>query len=218
MTAAEFIAKIAPLAQVEQLRTSVLASITIAQGALESAWGRSAPGNNLFGIKGAGTTQDTKEYINGQWVTIKAGFRAYPDWTGSIVDHSDFLVQNGRYARAGFFQACAALDYKGAARALQQAGYATDPNYANKLISLIESNGLQKYDLVQVETEEDDMNKVLEYDQWAWDELDKYLGDAYNEGIISDWKWVQAARDKALTYKDLLLLKVLIDERRRVKA
>jgi peptidoglycan L-alanyl-D-glutamate endopeptidase CwlK len=63
--------------------------------------------------------------------------------------------------------------------------------------------------------EEDEMNKVLEYDQWAWDELDKYVGDAYNDKTIDDWKWVQAVREKTLTYKDLLLLKILIDERRR---
>ncbi|SDC70566.1 N-acetylmuramoyl-L-alanine amidase [Paenibacillus sp. UNCCL117] len=66
--------------------------------------------------------------------------------------------------------------------------------------------------------EENEMNKVLEYDAWAWEELDKYLGDAYNDGTITDWKWVQAARDKTLTYSELLLLKVLIDERRRLKA
>ncbi len=65
--------------------------------------------------------------------------------------------------------------------------------------------------------DEDDMNKVLEYDQWAWDELNVYLGDAFNDGII-EWKWVQSVRDKTLTYKDLILLKVLIDERRRKKA
>jgi N-acetylmuramoyl-L-alanine amidase len=65
--------------------------------------------------------------------------------------------------------------------------------------------------------DEEDMNKVLEYDQWAWDELDSYLGNAYNDKIIEDWKWVQAARDKTLVYKDLILLKILIDERRRVQ-
>lgn len=49
-------------------------------------------------------------------------------------------------------------------------------------------------------------------------ELDTWLGDAYNEEIITDWKWVQDAQDRKLTYADLLLLKVLIDERRRKKA
>ncbi len=62
---------------------------------------------------------------------------------------------------------------------------------------------------------EDEMDKVLGYDDWAWIELDLWLGDAYNEGIITEWKWVQAARDRTLTYANLLLLKILIDERRR---
>lgn len=146
MQKADFIAIIAPYAVEDMMNTGVLASITIAQGALESAWGVSAPGNNLFGIKGSGTTQDTKEYINGQWVTIKAGFRAYSDWLGSIQDHSDFLLVNGRYARAGFLDRCKALDFQGAAKALQVAGYATDPDYAAKLITIITSNNLYKYD------------------------------------------------------------------------
>ncbi|OPH47583.1 hypothetical protein BC351_10345 [Paenibacillus ferrarius] len=72
--------------------------------------------------------------------------------------------------------------------------------------------------LPELEADEDLMNKVLEYEQWVWDELNTYLGCAYNEGHLEDWKWVQAARDKTLTYKDLILLKVLIDERRRKKA
>ncbi|OPH61704.1 hypothetical protein BC351_00230 [Paenibacillus ferrarius] len=79
-------------------------------------------------------------------------------------------------------------------------------------------NGAKLPELVETVKDEDDMNKVLEYDQWAWDELDAYLGDAYNDKIIDKWKWVQAVRDKTLTYKDLILLKVLIDERRRKNA
>lgn len=69
-----------------------------------------------------------------------------------------------------------------------------------------------------LQEEREDMNNVLKFEEWAWNELNTWLGDAYNEGIIEDWKWVQAARDRMLTYTDLLLLKVLIDERRRNKA
>ncbi|MNC57310.1 hypothetical protein D3C75_1069640 [compost metagenome] len=65
---------------------------------------------------------------------------------------------------------------------------------------------------------DDEMDKVLAYEDWAWTELDQWLGQAYNDKIISDWKWVQAVRDRTLTYGDLLLLKVLIDERRRKQA
>lgn len=80
MNTCDFIAAIAPYAQAEMKRSGVLASITLAQGALESAWGRSAPGNNLFGIKGSGQQQTTKEFINGQWITIVDGFCVYDDW------------------------------------------------------------------------------------------------------------------------------------------
>lgn len=65
--------------------------------------------------------------------------------------------------------------------------------------------------------EEDEVNKVLEYDNWAWEELDQYVGDAYNDKIITDWAWVEKVRKKKLTYGELILLKVLIDERRRKK-
>lgn len=71
---------------------------------------------------------------------------------------------------------------------------------------------------VQPKEEDDEMDKVLDYADWAWNELDQYVGDAYNDKIIEDWAWVQKVRDKKLTYKELLLLKVLIDERRRKKA
>ncbi|NMI06635.1 hypothetical protein HF638_21850 [Paenibacillus sp. SZ31] len=67
-------------------------------------------------------------------------------------------------------------------------------------------------------TEDDDMNTVLDYAQWAWNELDQYIGDAYNDKVIDDWAWVEKVRKKKLTYGELLLLKVLIDERRRKKS
>jgi flagellum-specific peptidoglycan hydrolase FlgJ len=146
MNTSDFISLIASIAMSDQYRTGVLASITIAQAILESAAGRSAPGNNLFGIKGKGQQLETKEFVNGEWITIKDGFRVYDSWRASVRDHSDFLVENNRYARSGFFERCKELDYKGAAQALQNAGYATDPQYASKLIQIIESNELWKYD------------------------------------------------------------------------
>lgn len=157
MQASEFIAKLAPLAVSEQRRTGVLASVTIAQAVLESGWGGAAPGNNLFGIKGTGQELTTKEYVNGHFVTVTDGFRVYDTWEGSVIDHSNFLVQNSRYRKAGFFDRCAALDFVGAAKALQAAGYATDPGYASKLVSIIENNDLHKFDYVE---EAEDMPKL----------------------------------------------------------
>lgn len=63
--------------------------------------------------------------------------------------------------------------------------------------------------------EEDEVNKVLEYEKWAWTELEQYIGNALKEKLITDETWVAKVRDKKLTYSELILLKVLIDERRR---
>lgn len=65
--------------------------------------------------------------------------------------------------------------------------------------------------------EEDEVNKVLEFADWAWKELHQYVGAAYNEKIITDYLWVEKVVKKKLTYGELILLKVLIDERRRTK-
>jgi flagellum-specific peptidoglycan hydrolase FlgJ len=122
------------------------ASLTIAQGALESAWGTHAPGNNLFGIKwtsgcGFGYVEvPTTEYINGNPVTITARFRKYSSFADSIMDHGNFLLQNSRYANLR------GTDYKAACQLIQQDGYATDPAYAKQLIELIEQYQLYKYD------------------------------------------------------------------------
>lgn len=162
MIPSDFIATIAPDAVSDMHRSGVLASITIAQAALESGWGKYAPGNNLFGIKGSGQEFTTQEYVNGHFVTITDGFRVYDSWLGSIQDHSEFLVENSRYARYGFFDACQNKDYAQAAAALQLAGYATDPNYAEKLIAIIEAHGLSGYDYREEEPEMDWKETILQ--------------------------------------------------------
>lgn len=65
---------------------------------------------------------------------------------------------------------------------------------------------------------EDDENMPMKIDDWAWVELIKYVGDAYNDGSITSWAWVQKTKDRQLTLTECTLLKVLIDERRRTKA
>lgn len=101
--------------------------------------------NNLFGIKGTYNgqyvTMPTREVINGQNVWINANFRKYPNRSASIVDHADFLNQNSRYHNL-----LGVRDYRTVASLLQQDGYATDPNYTNALISVIQSNNLQEWD------------------------------------------------------------------------
>lgn len=168
-----FIETIAPLAVKDYQRSGVLPSITIAQGILESDSGDRAPENNLFGIKGTGQEFHTTEYINGHFVGVVGSFRAYDSWVGSIIDHDDFLRENGRYARAGFFRACQAFDYIGAALALQSAGYATDPLYASKLVSIIKQHNLYDYD---------EMGRATIVDAWKQAIID----EALNRGLIKE--------------------------------
>ncbi|NLV94655.1 MAG: hypothetical protein GX031_08945 [Candidatus Riflebacteria bacterium] len=147
----KFIALFGPVARESMRNTGVPASVTIAQAILETGWGRSSIGDakNLFGIKGtgpAGTTRvSTQECYNGQFVTIQDGFRRYNSWQESIDDHAK-LLQNSRYGGAlnQYKQTKNADNY---ARGIHQAGYATDPNYANKLINLMKSYNLYQWDI-----------------------------------------------------------------------
>lgn len=108
----------------------------VSQAVLETGWGASAIGNNLFGIKaGAGWTGKrqhvlTREVIGGQDVMMYDWFRDYDTPAGSFADHYRFLDENSRYRKAGVFNAKSDDDYFDA---LQRAGYATDPNYARTL-------------------------------------------------------------------------------------
>ena len=138
-------------AQASMRATGVPASVIIAQAALESDFGRAAigPANNYFGIKA--TTQPgpagvftaiTVEYVDGKRVVVEAKFRAYHSMEESFTDHGRFLRENPRY-RAAF---AAGNDAREFARRIHAAGYATDPEYANKLIRLMERYNLFQYD------------------------------------------------------------------------
>ena len=123
----------------------ILPSVAIAQGALESAWGTSAPNNNLFGIKGNyngnSANMATWESYGGIRYDIVDTFRAYPDWNTSIKDYGAFLNVNSRYAKA-----LGLTDPQKQIQAIWEAGYATDPDYVSKIMSIINANNLKKYD------------------------------------------------------------------------
>ena len=131
--------------------TTLFPSVMIAQAALESAWGTSslsASFNNLFGIKadpswkGRSVTMPTREYLNGKYVTIDDAFRAYDDPADSVRDRVKFLQDNPRYRQV--FEAKTPSEQ---AQALQAAGYATDPQYASKIIATIKANDFRQWDL-----------------------------------------------------------------------
>lgn len=131
------------LAIQEMLRYNIPASITLAQGLLESGAGKSElvrKGNNHFGIKCHGWTGRTVYHDDD---LTQECFRAYDNALQSFEDHSKFLVKGSRY-RSLF--SLKRTDYKGWARGLKAAGYATNPAYADRLISLIELYKLYEYD------------------------------------------------------------------------
>ena len=139
-----YVEKFAAYAVNEMYRSGVPASITLAQGMLESRNGLSdlaAKGNNLFGIKchtdWKGATMRVDDETRGEC------FRVYDSAYQSFQDHSDFLRYRSRYH---FLFDYEITDYKAWAYGLKKAGYATDPQYPAKLIKLIEENDLARFD------------------------------------------------------------------------
>ena len=148
-----YVEKYAPMAVREMLRSGVPASITLAQGMLESGNGESklaTKGKNHFGIKchkgWTGKSMKVDDDARGEC------FRVYDSVEESYRDHSDFLRYRDRYK---FLFDLDRTDYKGWAYGLKKAGYATDPSYAAKLIRYIEDNNLSRFDVLkEVEAEE----------------------------------------------------------------
>ncbi len=139
----EYIKSYEKVAVSEMGRTGIPASITLAQGILESEYGNSrlaVEGNNHFGIKCHGWTG---EEIYADDDAPNECFRKYPSALDSYHDHSAFLTTRGRYS---FLFDLSSTDYKGWAKGLKKAGYATNPAYADILIDLIDRYDLFKYD------------------------------------------------------------------------
>lgn len=141
-----YVASYHEIASEEMLQYGIPASITLAQGILESGAGRgelSKRANNHFGIKCH--SQWTGERVYHDDDELQECFRKYIDPKYSYRDHSLFLTQRSRYQ--DLFKLNKS-DYKGWARGLRKAGYATDPKYPDKLISIIERYDLTQYDQV----------------------------------------------------------------------
>ncbi len=141
-----FVSRVWPHAQEAARATGVAPHFILGQAALESGWGRGeirtadgAPSHNLFGIKAGdgwqGPTAEalTTEYVNGVAVKSVERFRAYGSYAEAFKDYAKLLAANPRYAQVLNERSDAAAF----ARGLQQAGYATDPAYADKLTRVI---------------------------------------------------------------------------------
>lgn len=141
---ANYIEKYSDLAIKEMKRVGIPASITLAQGILESGNGNSSlarKSNNHFGIKCHNDWDGKRVYHDDD----KKGecFRKYKSVYESYIDHSDFLTGKQRYASLFNLKI---TDYKGWAHGLKKAGYATDPKYAKNLIQIIQENNLTSLD------------------------------------------------------------------------
>ena len=151
-----YIGKYKEIAQSEMERVGIPASIKLAQGILESNSGRSTlaiKANNHFGIKcgnyweGGTFYREDDDYHNGK--LIKSCFRKFKSSHHSYMAHSDFLTNPGSQYRYGFLFDLDPLDYISWAEGLKSSGYATDPQYADKLISVIEEYQLYQYDIIE---------------------------------------------------------------------
>ena len=147
----QFLTTIAPYAIEAWDRFGVPASVTMAQSAQETGWGRYAPGNNYFGIKchnqrSGPVDFDCQELTTGEWengdrIEISDRFRTYESMADSVADYGNFLRTNSRYAPAFAVNS----DADEFARALQEAGYATDPAYADSLIAIMRQRDLYQH-------------------------------------------------------------------------
>lgn len=162
----EYIKQYKHIAIEEMVRTKIPASITMAQGILESGFGKSplaTNANNHFGIK------CHKEWTGEKYIQdddeANECFRVYEHPEASYVDHSDFLLTRYRYAT--LFQ-LPPTDYKAWAHGLKQVGYATNPKYASILTQYIETYNLHEFDLLalaQIEEREKLLMRVYSSEQ-----------------------------------------------------
>lgn len=129
-------------------RNDLFPSVMIAQSILESNWGRSQLSleyNNYFGIKAVkkkdGIVFETEEYVEGKSGRYMENFKKYSSKSESFNHYAKLLSTAKRYSKVK-----TAKNYKEAAKYIQEGGYATDPNYADKIISVIEKYNLNRYD------------------------------------------------------------------------
>lgn len=146
-----FVSTLLPVAETIAADTGISPKLMVAQAALETGWGRhmirgdgNQPSFNLFGIKadsrwqGDAVTITTTEFREGVPMKERAGFRAYPDYESSFRDYVAFLETNPRYR-----DVLASADQPDVfARKLQEAGYATDPQYGDKINRIMNRDSL----------------------------------------------------------------------------
>ena len=144
----------------------ILPSVCIAQAACESGWNLNA--KTIFGIKGNGVVCTTKEFVNGEYITIKDSFAYYPNIEASVVGYYDFIANTPRYKNV-----LNEPDYKKAVYYLQHTtdgkSYATSPTYEKTIIKLIENYDLTRFD----KRDSDDIYILSVADMKTFEEVQK---------------------------------------------
>lgn len=195
MTKNEFLETISKLVVEENNRRGkpLFASVVIAQAICESGWGQSQimmKANAIFGIKATSSWKgkvynaNTKECYDGvSYTNINACFRAYNNLQESIADYFDLITKAERYRKA-----CVANSPLECITAIKNGGYATSPTYINTIMSIINSNNLTKYDIVENvnnSVDNSDIEKlareVIEGKYGNGEERKQKLGSLYNE-------------------------------------
>ena len=177
-------------------------STVLAMAALESGYNLNA--ETLFGIKGEGQILDTSEYIDGKYVNVKDSFKLYPSISASVQGLYD-LMQIERY-----HPACECVEWEEECRQIQKCGYATDPEYSEKLISIINSYQLTMFNsldnmLVNEEetpenTVQNESEEITEYTVQSGDNLWNIVKDFYN---FTDNSAIATKVDEIATYNSI---------------
>lgn len=178
---------------------NIFPEVMMGQAILESGWGQSRlskQSKNIFGVKvpyneigqGKGDLYDTKEFIDGKYVTVKAEFRRFNTYEESLRQYLSLL--NGNHYNK--FKVNKATNYKDQLARIKNAGYATDPNYVNSVLNVIEKNILPKYAYNKVLTANYSDTKVsYPKNSWVNKNGNRYFSDSngnlikgiYNIGI-----------------------------------
>lgn len=206
-----FFNQLAPIVVNEYIRRHdeyrLYPSTVLAMAALESGYNLNA--ETLFGIKGEGQVLDTTEYIGGEYINVKDSFKLYPSISASVQGLYD-LMQIERY-----HPACECVEWEEQCRQIQLCGYATDPNYSDKLISIVNSyqltmfNSLDKMSADINNSEEksedivDDINnseEISEYIVQSGDNLWNIVKDFYN---LTDNSAIATKVDEIATYNNI---------------